>query len=81
MKRTREITITHYRRRVKKGSAAEVEACPVCGSTLGLITIESAAKLTGLNLVTLYSWIASNQIQTASSLRGEFLICRRSLFE
>ncbi len=80
MKRTSEITITHYRRRrVITRRRVMVEECFVCGSDAELLTVAEAASLTGLSRSTLYRWMASQQVHTTRSSAGQLRICRRSL--
>ena len=80
MKRTREITIIHYRRRrMKKGQMATEGDCPVCGSESDLITMAAAARLTGVSRSTLYGWVTSHQVHATRSSTGQFHICRHSL--
>lgn len=80
MKRTKEITIIHYRRRVKKSRAVPVEGCPVCGSSSEMITV-TAARVSGVSRSTLDAWIASQQVHATRSLNGQLFVCRRSLSE
>lgn len=80
MKRTKEITIIHYRRRrVRKSRTAATECCPVCGSGSEMITVSAAAKLTGVSRSTLYSWISRHQVHATRPDHGQLHVCRRSL--
>jgi hypothetical protein len=82
MKRTREITIIHYRRRtVKKRRAANTGDCPVCGSGVNLITVAMAARLTGVSRSVLTGWIAGHQVHATQSTTGQPLICLNSLID
>jgi len=82
MKRTKEITIIHYRRRrVKKSRAATEGGCPACGNGSDLITVTEAIRLTGISPSTLDAWIAGHQVHATRSSTGQLRICRRSLFE
>lgn len=81
MKRTREITITHYRRRiVRKSQAAAAECCPVCGDGAEMVTVAEAILLTGIIRSTLGGWISKGQVHSTRSRDGQLRICLRSLF-
>lgn len=82
MKRIREITIIHFRRRRVKKSQVEILAqCPVCGNGSEMITVAAAAKLTGLSLSTLNDWITRAQVHATQQIDGQPRICHRSLSE
>lgn len=82
MKKTREVTIIHYRRRrVKKSRAGAAECCPGCESGSELITMAAAARLTGLSRSTLNGWIASHEVHTTRSVTGQLHICFKSLID
>ncbi len=80
MKRTKEITIVHYRRRRKKRTQpATIRECPVCGSDAELISLAAALQLTGVSRSTLKEWIDAQQVHATQSSARRFFICRRSL--
>lgn len=56
------------------------ENCPVYGG-VDLITVASAAQLTGLNLATLYHWIYSQKVHSIRSAHNKLLLCYQSLTE
>jgi excisionase family DNA binding protein len=79
-KRIKEITIIRYRRRVTKSQTESSASCPICGSQ-ELITVATAAQLTGLSPSTLYQWIASQKIHYIRSAHNKLLVCCKSLSE
>jgi len=79
-KRIKEITFIRYRRRVTKRQTGTSEGCPICGSQ-ELITVATAAQLTGLSPSTLYHWIASQKLHYIRSAHNKLLVCCQSLSE
>jgi len=77
-KRIREITFIRYQKRVIKSNTATSKICPMCGS-LELITVTTAARLTGLNRSTLYNWIANQEVHCVRFANDKLLICCQSL--
>jgi len=79
-KRIKEITFISYQRRVTKSQTAACDSCPICGSK-ALISVTTAAQLTGLSLSTLYNWIASQKVHNIQSAHNKLLLCCQSLSE
>jgi hypothetical protein len=77
-KKTKEITILHYRRTTKRGQATAIECCPVCGSN-ELISVPTAARLTGLSRSTLNEWITSQKVHSIKNVDNEVRLCCQSL--
>ncbi|MBI3949527.1 MAG: hypothetical protein HY314_03625 [Acidobacteria bacterium] len=82
MKRTKEITIIHYRRRrVIKSRPPTTDRCPVCGNESDLMTVTLAIRLTGVSRATFDRWMASHQVHGTRSAKGQLCICRHCLSE
>ncbi|HEX9972543.1 MAG TPA: helix-turn-helix domain-containing protein [bacterium] len=80
-KRIKEITIIHYKRRsIKSSQMTMTESCPVCGS-VDLITVATAAQLTGVSRSVLYDWVAKNKVHAARLTNGQLRVCCHSLSE
>ena len=78
MKRTREITIIHYRRRrVEQHRAGLPDGCPLCGSDL--LEVAAAAKLAGISSRALCDWITGDQVHATPAAGRQLCVCRRSL--
>ncbi|RMG55012.1 MAG: hypothetical protein D6723_03665 [Acidobacteria bacterium] len=79
MGRTKEIMITYHRRRIRTSWGRKVNACPLCGSRLDMITLAAAVESTGIDQSTLQEWIILGTLHTERGVDDHYVICRGCL--
>jgi hypothetical protein len=84
MRRSKSIEVTVETRRliaIKGRRCSAAADCPLCGPAAGMVTLDEAALLAGVNYRVIWQWAESGKLHCRETQEGLLRICPRSLLD
>ena len=79
-KRVRRVTVTHERTLVfRSHGSVRVEWCAECEAEVGMMSVEGAARESGMSEMTIYKLVEARALHFREDAEGHFLVCLNSL--
>ena len=79
-KRLRRVTVKTERTFVfRSHSSAQVRWCRECGAQVGMMSVEGAARETGVSELAIYKLVENRALHFSEDAEGRVLVCLNSL--